>query len=265
MGRYKTCTAGLAAVLAVGLMMSTTVVNATVAGSSQGASGVNAQAAQRIMKGSNCLSCHAVHHQVVGPSFQAIAKRYANGGQQTVVRLVSHVKNGVNGIWSHIPMPPHPKLSKAQIRTVVQWILSQQSNGGGNASPAANKARQYSYKVDGKKVVLGFPVFRSAKDHYVTHRLFRGYELYNSYCFRCHGPDAMGGEYAPDLRKAVSANQGGLNEKRFITIAMEGRKAKGMPSWAGFFKEKEIEDIFRYVKARSMGLVSTGRPRTPQG
>ena len=265
MDRYKAWTAALAAALVVGLMMSTTVVYAAVSGSAQAASGVNAQAAQRIMKGSNCLSCHAVHHQVVGPSFEAIAKRYAGGGQKTVARLVSHVKHGVNGIWSHIPMPAHPKLSKAQIRTVVRWILSQKSTGGSGATAAATKTRQYSYNVKGKKVVLGFPVFRSAKDHYVTHRLFRGYELYNSYCFRCHGPDAMGGEYAPDLRKAVSPNEGGLDQQHFITIAMEGRKAKGMPSWAGFFKEKEIQDIYRYVKARSVGLVSTGRPSTPQG
>lgn len=224
---------------------------------------VNAKAARKIMKNSNCLSCHAVHHKIVGPSFAAIAKRYKNAGPQVVDRLVSHVKHGVNGIWSHIPMPPHPNLSNQQIRTVVEWILSRKPSGQKQASE--QKSKKYQYVANGKKVVVGFPVFRSKKQQYVTHDLFRGYELYNSYCFRCHGPDAMGGEYAPDLRHSVSPKGGGINENRFITIAMEGRKAKGMPSWAGFFKQKQIEDIYEYVKARSVGLVPTGRPKTPQG
>ncbi len=225
---------------------------------------VDAKAARKIIAGSNCASCHAIDHKIVGPSFQAIAKRYANGGPKTVDRLASHVKHGVNGIWSHVPMPPHPNLSMKKIKTVVRWILAQKPSKTASAKAATQaSAKHYHYKVNGKMVTLTFPVFRSSKNKYVTHKIFRGYELYNSYCFRCHGPDAVGGEYAPDLRHAVT--QGGISEQDFITIAMEGRKAKGMPSWAGFFKERELKDIYDYVKARAVNLVSTGRPPTPQG
>lgn len=259
----KACTVTVSALAGVGLLIGSAQVLAASSASSSSQS-VNAAAAKKIINSSNCSGCHAIDHKIVGPSFQAIAKRYAPGGKKVVDRLASHVKHGVKGIWGSTPMPPHPNLSMDQIKTVVRWILAQKpSSSSGSAQKSAQKPKQYTYKANGKEVTLNFPVFRSSKQKYVTHDLFRGYELYNSYCFRCHGPDAVGGEYAPDLRHSVT--QGGMSEHDFIATAMEGRKAKGMPSWAGFFKEKEIKDIYDYVKARAVGLVPAGRPSTPQG
>jgi cytochrome c len=43
---------------------------------------------------------------------------------------------------------------------------------------------------------------------------------------------------------------------------MAGRPDKGMPSWAGFFDEKEIGQIYQYVKGRSLDLVPVGRPES---
>ncbi|HYW75959.1 MAG TPA: c-type cytochrome [Gammaproteobacteria bacterium] len=260
----KACTVTVSALAGMGLLIGAAQVMAASGNASgQSSQAVNAKAAKKIINSSNCSSCHAADHKIVGPSFQSIAKRYAPGGPKVVDRLAKHVKNGVNGIWSNTPMPPHPNLAMAKIKTVVRWILAQTPSSSSASAQSAQQKKQYTYKVNGKQVTLNFPVFRSSKHKYVTHSLFKGYELYNSYCFRCHGPDAVGGEYAPDLRHAIT--QGGVSEKQFISIAMEGRKAKGMPSWAGFFSEKQIKQIFDYVKARAVGLVSTGRPSTPQG
>ena len=83
------------------------------------------------------------------------------------------------------------------------------------------------------------------------------FEQYNSYCFRCHGGDAAGGEYAPDLRKSLA---GGMTWDQFLSTAMVGRQAKGMPAWVGFFEEKDIRAIYVYVKARQLDLIPMGRP-----
>ena len=82
---------------------------------------------------------------------------------------------------------------------------------------------------------------------------------YNSYCYRCHGQDVTGSEIAPDLRHSIN---GGMTQQEFLAVAMAGRPAKGMPSWAGFFTEEQITQIYQYVKGRSLDLVPVGRPES---
>lgn len=206
---------------------------------------------EQIAKGSDCFSCHAVDHKVVGPAFDAVASKFA-GKPSAETTLVNAVKEGHVGTWGKVPMPPHPRLSKTEIGKIVSWILTLKPQ---RASAAPRKA--YSYKIDGKTVTVHVPIFRPGT-HKVTADVFRGYELFNSYCFRCHGEDALGSLYAPDLRKSL--NQG-MTEQKFITIAMEGVKAKGMPRWAGFLTPHEVRAIYDYVKGRAIGAVSVGVPK----
>jgi cytochrome c len=213
--------------------------------------------AEATMQNSDCFSCHAIDKKVIGPSFEDVAQRYAKNKRSVIVpKLVEKVEKGGAGDWGAIPMAPHPNLTRAQIAEMVDWILSLKGKARAAAEPSAKPAKTYSYKLsNGKTVKLDFPVFDAGRK--VTADIFAGYEKYNSYCFRCHGPDAVGGEYAPDLRYSL---QGGMTWKQFLTIAMEGREAKGMPKWAGFFTPEELRQIYEYVKARSVGLVAVGRP-----
>jgi len=205
---------------------------------------------EKVAHGSNCLSCHALHHKVVGPAFEAVAKRYAHKPGAKAM-LINAVKDGHVGTWGKIPMPPHPNLSAKQLDEVVTWVLSIKP-----VAAAAASHKTYSYVVDGKKVTLDFPVYQPGT-HKVTKPVFRGFELFNSYCFRCHGEDATGSEYAPDLRVAI---RNGMTRQQMTQIAMEGRKAKGMPSWAGFFSPSDLEAIYEYVAGRTYHLVGEGIP-----
>jgi cytochrome c len=216
------------------------------------ANGSNSQALA-IAHGSNCFSCHALDSKVGGPSFAAVAQKYAgqSGAEHT---LGEAIKKGHVGSWGNVPMPPHPDLSAAQVDTLVTWILSLKPQGAAATASPANKT--YSYSVDGKTVTTVFPIFEPGSDK-VTKDVFRGYELYNSYCFRCHGEDVTGSEYAPDLRRSLN---NGMTKDKFLTISMEGNKAKGMPSWAGFFSPHEIDVIYQYVKARALDVVKVGTP-----
>jgi cytochrome c len=206
-----------------------------------------------LVKNNDCLSCHAIDHKVVGPAFTAVAKRYA-GQKAVVAKLVAKVRSGGSGNWGTVAMTPHPNLSTSDLTSMVEWVLSLKAS----SKPASSNAslKQYTYALgNGKKVTLDFPVF--VRDHEVTSSVFHGWQLFDAYCFRCHGPDAVGGELAPDLR--VSLEQG-MTKGEFIATAMAGRKGKGMPSWAGFFSAEEITHIYQYVKARSVELVPAGRP-----
>src|SRR5580693_1886195 len=120
------------------------------------------------------------------------------------------------------------------------------------------KPKEYTYTVNGKTVTTDFPVFVEGSDHWVTKDVFHGYQLYNSYCYRCHGTDVTASELAPDLRRFTA----GRTQKEFLSVVMPGREDKGMPSWAGFLSEEEVQHIYKYVKGRSLELVPSGRPRS---
>ncbi|CAB3752970.1 c-type cytochrome [Paraburkholderia humisilvae] len=70
-----------------------------------------------------CLGCHAIDRKLVGPSFQQVASRY-KGNTQAEATLERKVKDGGSGVWGVIPMPAHPAMSDADIRTVVEWVLA---------------------------------------------------------------------------------------------------------------------------------------------
>ena len=99
------------------------VVMAGMTGSISSAVAVDTVAAQAIYKANACASCHMVDRKLVGPAYRDIAAKYKNdAGAQA--RLEKVVKNGGAGVWGAIPMPSHPRMSDADIRTVVQWILA---------------------------------------------------------------------------------------------------------------------------------------------
>ncbi len=78
-----------------------------------------------LAKASNCLTCHAVDHKVVGPAYKDVAAKY-KGDPTAQAKLVDKVKQGGKGVWGPIPMPPNsPQVKDEDIRTLVKWVLSQ--------------------------------------------------------------------------------------------------------------------------------------------
>ena len=212
----------------------------------------NPPAGEQLTKTSDCFSCHAADHTIVGPAYNAIAKKYA-GQSDVASRLAQRIREGGSGRWGTMRMPPHSDLTDAQLREIVRWILSLK-----DVPTRANNAKAYAYTLQGgKKITLDFPLFVEGSDRKVTKDVFRGYALFNSYCFRCHGTDATQSELGPNIRHSLEI---GMTMRAFLGVAMAGRDDKGMPSWAGFLSEEEMTSIYRYVKGRSLGLVPVGRP-----
>ena len=82
-------------------------------------------AATAAMGKAGCRACHAVDKKMVGPSYQDIAKKY-KGDAKAVATLSEKVRKGGTGNWGQVPMPPSPpeKISDADLKAVVEWILS---------------------------------------------------------------------------------------------------------------------------------------------
>jgi cytochrome c len=205
---------------------------------------------EKLVKASDCYSCHALDHEVVGPAFSAVAKRHV-GQADAVDKLAATIRDGGSG------MTPHPDLTDAQRRDMAKWILSLTA-----PVPAQTETKRYDYPLkDGTKATLDFPLFVEGKAPKVTKEVFHGYQLFNSYCYRCHGTDAAGSQLAPDLRHSLVA---GMKQREFLSVAMSGKTEQGMPAWAGFLSEDDVVHIYRYVKGRSLDLVPPGRPPSEQ-
>ncbi len=207
---------------------------------------------QLLSHGFDCFSCHAIDEEVVGPAWSAIAAHYHHD-QSKADYLAGKIKGGSVGVFGNVPMPAHPDIDSKLALQLAHYILSLKP------STRSTQPKKYSYKnINGKPVTLDFEVFQNVGGRkVVTDDLFAGFEKYDSYCFRCHGFDAVGGEYAPDLRKSLV---NGMTRHEFFVAAMEGRESKGMPGWAGFFTAAELQQVYEYVKARSLDLIDTGRP-----
>ena len=81
------------------------------------------QSAEALMKKDGCAACHAIDKKVIGPAYQDVAAKY-KGDQGAAAKLVDKVKKGGVGVWGQIPMPPNTQTSDADIKSLVDWILT---------------------------------------------------------------------------------------------------------------------------------------------
>jgi mono/diheme cytochrome c family protein len=102
------------------------------------------------------------------------------------------------------------------------------------------------------------------KDGKVDQHVYNGWRRFGDSCLRCHGPDAAGSSYAPDLTASLKT----LSEDTFKATVMGGRiniengQQKVMPSFADVEDVVTyLDDIYAYLKARSDGALDRGRPQ----
>lgn len=75
-------------------------------------------------KKNGCTACHTIDKKLVGPSYMDVAKKY-KGQADAEAKLVAKVAKGGSGVWGPMPMPPNsPKVSEADIKSLVKWVLS---------------------------------------------------------------------------------------------------------------------------------------------
>ena len=84
---------------------------------------VDAVAAQTLATKHACMACHKVDAKLIGPGLKEIAAKYKDD-KTAEAKMIDKVKKGGGGVWGSVPMPPHPQVPDADIKTVVQWMLS---------------------------------------------------------------------------------------------------------------------------------------------
>lgn len=103
------------------------------------------------------------------------------------------------------------------------------------------------------------------KDGMVDKATYNGYRRFHGTCHACHGQDAMGGSFAPSLVESLKT----IDYAEFKKTVLEGRQAtdstgavSAMPAFSNDKNiTKHLDDIYRYVAARSDDVLGTGRPK----
>lgn len=103
--------------------MRTLLLLSTVLLASGAAHAVDEAAAIELAKNNGCLSCHSAKEKIVGPAYASVAEKYKDD-KDAVANLVQSIQYGSKGKWGRIPMPAHPSMNAADIKTLAQWVMS---------------------------------------------------------------------------------------------------------------------------------------------
>jgi len=79
--------------------------------------------AMNIAQKNGCLACHQLDKKVVGPAWKDVGKKYGDQADAEAM-LVTKVKKGSKGVWGPVPMPPNATVKDADVRTLVQFVLT---------------------------------------------------------------------------------------------------------------------------------------------
>ncbi len=70
-----------------------------------------------------CTACHGLTSKIIGPGFNEIAAKY-EGRADAQQYLSRKIKQGGQGVWGAIPMPPQASLKDSDIDALARWLAS---------------------------------------------------------------------------------------------------------------------------------------------
>lgn len=136
------------------------------------------------------------------------------------------------------------------------WVLALGLMGAATMGPAVADS-------DAPVTPEGVPTY-IVKDGQVDRGTYNGYRRFHSTCHTCHGFDASGSSFAPALIDSLKR----LDYDQFKEVVINGRQSQGatgdkvMPSFGTDPNVvQNLDDIYRYLKARSDGALPGGRPQ----
>jgi cytochrome c551/c552 len=80
-------------------------------------------ASEVLIKKYGCVACHGVEKKIVGPAFKDISAKYKTK-DDNVNYLAGKIRNGAQGVWGAIPMPPQKQVREDEAQEIAKWILT---------------------------------------------------------------------------------------------------------------------------------------------
>lgn len=77
----------------------------------------------QLIANSDCLTCHRLTENLVGPPYAAVAAKY-KGDASKVDYLVDKIIKGGSGVWGTVPMAAHPTITPQDAKSMVAYIMT---------------------------------------------------------------------------------------------------------------------------------------------
>jgi cytochrome c len=95
----------------------------------------------------------------------------------------------------------------------------------------------------------------------VDNETYQGWKQFSLHCARCHGDDALGSSFGPNLVASLGPAGQVCTREDFIEVLRTGRAEKGMPTAAKMGLDPVyFEGLYRYLAGRGSGQLKGGRP-----
>lgn len=129
------------------------------------------------------------------------------------------------------------------------------SMSGGGPTYMSQPGRLLVFKLDGAATLPGDPPLagpaQPPQQLASQADVAEGLHHYDAYCIRCHGPNAMGNNVIPDLRRSVLLTQ----PQAWHGVVGDGTlEARGMMGWSKYLSAEQIEKIRLYVGEQARRL-----------
>lgn len=79
--------------------------------------------AEQLLKEKACLACHTLDKKLVGPAYKEVAAKYKSR-KDAEAYLAKKIKEGSNGVWGPVPMPPNGTVADDEARTLAKYIMT---------------------------------------------------------------------------------------------------------------------------------------------
>jgi cytochrome c len=76
-----------------------------------------------LIANSDCLTCHKVTEQLIGPAYEVVAAKYP-ATDEVIDTLAQTIIKGSVGKWGQVPMTSHPGLSNEDAKAMVKYIMT---------------------------------------------------------------------------------------------------------------------------------------------
>ena len=86
--------------------------------------------------------------------------------------------------------------------------------------------------------------------------VYNGWKWWHVYCYRCHGVDALGTTTAPNLIDPTEKS----TRAEFLRVVRNGVPKTAMQAWNKLLDDKQVGQVYLYVRARADKVLPPGRP-----
>jgi len=94
------------------------------------------------------------------------------------------------------------------------------------------------------------------KSNAIYGSVYNGWKWWHVYCYRCHGTNAVGTTLAPNLTDPYEK----MALPEFLQIVKNGSSNGQMQAWDKLLDDKQIAQLYAYVRARADKVLPPGRP-----